>query len=118
VRRHDDGALALREDRIDPLDAMGSDHAANLLGLQRVHQHEIGEHLEVVAKGVMGGALHQGVVPGQTQHLGKVVEGDPAAPRHQVEGAAAGDRRQRVPYPRRQRPHDPVPQPEEARKEH
>src|ERR1700686_1197002 len=64
------------------------------------------------------GCLHQRVVPGQAEHLPEVLEGHSSASRHDVKRAAAGDRRQRVTNPRRKRPHDPVPQPEEPREEH
>src|SRR5439155_14756973 len=48
----------------------------------------------------------------------EVLERDPAAAGHQEEGAASGQRRQRIANAGRERPHDPVPQPEQGRQDH
>ena len=92
--------------------------APDLIGRERVHQHEVGEHLEVIAEGMPRGALYQRVVPGQAEHLTEVLEGHPATPWHDVKGAATRDGRQRVANSGRERPHDQVPQPEEPRQQH
>ena len=110
--------LSFGQGTIDPLPALRADHPPDLLGRKGIHQHEVGEHLEVVAESVPRRALHQRVVPGQAQHLAEVLEGDPAAPGHQVEGAPPGDGRQRVANSRRERPHHQVPQPEQPRQQH